>query len=35
MAAIFSILLCIYVCKIIAFVNFQDIKKIYIYFVLC
>jgi len=25
-----SILLCIYVCKIIAFVNFQEIKEIYI-----
>jgi len=26
-----SILLCIYVCKIIAFVNFQEIKEIFIY----
>jgi len=27
-----SILLCIYVCKIIAFVYFQEIKEIFIYF---
>jgi len=26
-----SILLCIYVCMIIAFVNFQEIKEIFIY----